>query len=316
MGLRDAIRLTLLGVANRLSPRQTPLDRAWEPVPLPLPADTSNPYIDRIVGTPSDGIWVLGTVSSRTAGQVRFACLDQGAGFALVPDMPAGIGIDVWPLGRTDAWFAGHNGAIAHYDGSRWTRHVFDGFYYDFRDIVARDGSDVWLAASGQGLVHFDGKRFLVHRPPVLGDASAKAMWGIGHELLVPVYAAGASSVARRSADGTWTSEALGAGGAMWIHGSAANDVWVIEFRDGAWHFDGSAWTRHATGPGRYYAVHVAAPDRAYMVGDAGALARWDGTRWSATSITGDRLVSVYAQRDGRVLVGGTQLYRERLPAR
>lgn len=311
MGLRDAIRRTLLGVANRLSPAETPLDPAWEIVPIPLPADTSNPYIDRIAGTNGD-IWVLGTVSSRTTGQVRFACLDQGAGFALVPGMPAGIGIDVWPLSRSDAWFAGYSGAIAHYDGSRWTRHVFDGFYYDFRDIVARDSSDIWLAASGQGLVHFDGKRFHVHRPPALSNASTKAMWGIGHELLIPVYADGTSSVARLRPDGSWASEALGRGGAMWIHGSATNDIWVIEFRDGAWHFDGTAWTRHPTGPGRYYAVHAAAPDRAYMVGDAGSLARWNGTRWSTSSITKERLVSVYAQRDGRLLVGGTRLYRER----
>lgn len=307
------LREALLRVAERLSPQGLALDPAWEVVPLPIPPGTKRPYIDRICGTPGD-VWVLGTVSS-PVGELRFACRDQGSGYELVPDMPRGIGVDVWPIGRTDAWFAGYSGAIAHHDGTRWTRHVFAGFYYDFRDIVARHASDVWLAA-GERIVHFDGKEFRVDQPPVLLGASAKAMWGTDTELLIPIYAGGVSSVARLGPDGTWSREPLGPGGAMWIHGSAANDVWVIGFRDDGWHFDGATWTRHTTGPGRFYAVHAAAPDRAYAVGDGGALARWDGTRWTTRSITSDRLVSIYEPRDGRLLAGGSQLYRQREPVR
>jgi len=315
--IRNSIRNALLRVADRLSPRDVPLDSAWEVVALPLPPDTSKPYIDVIRGTPTGDVWVLGTAYSRSIGELRFACRSQGDGFELVANTPAGIGVSVSPIGHTDAWFAGRNGTIAHYDGTQWTRHVFERFYFDFVDILARDGSDIWLAAAGSRVVHFDGRRFRVDEPDVLAGSSTHVLWGTGTELLVPVNAeAQPTSVARLGASGTWSHEPLGAGGATLIHGSGASDIWILSRREGGWHFDGEAWTRHATGPGPFWSLHVAAPDHAYAAGDAGALARWDGTRWSTSSITTDRLVSVYRQRDGRLLAGGSQLYRERTPPR
>jgi hypothetical protein len=166
-------------------------------------------------------------------------------------------------------------------------------------------------------VVQFGGSRFRIEEPPVLAGSSTHVLWGTGTELLVPINAeACPTSVARRRQDGTWSREPLGTGGATLIHSSGADDVWVLSRRGAGWHFDGAVWTRHVTGPGPFWSLHVTAPDRACAAGDAGVIARWDGTRWSTSSITTDRLVSMYRQPDGRLLAGGSRLYRERTPTR
>jgi hypothetical protein len=143
---RDRIRSALLGVADRLSPRGTPLAAGLEAVPLPLPPDAFRSYIDVIRGSPTGEVWVLGTAYSRSVGELHFACRSWGDSFDLVTDMPPGSGVSGSPIGPGDTWFAGRNGATEHYNGTRWTRHVFVGYYFDFVDVFARAGSDVWLA--------------------------------------------------------------------------------------------------------------------------------------------------------------------------
>ena len=303
MGFRDRIRGALLHFAERVSPSAA-IDPAWEIVPLP--GDPS--YIDRIVEAPNGDVWVIGLRSS-----TRLAWVDRGHGFESVPGIENGT-IDLWPLSGTDIWFCGTNGHLAHYDGA-WSPYVFEGFYYDFRDVVARSGADIWVAAT-RGVVHFDGTKFQPDNPPALLGGSIHSLWASDRDLLVPVYVVEdkSSHVARRASDGSWTREALGAGAVEWIHGSSANDIWATGMRDDAWHFDGKTWTHHSIGATRVYGVHVSAPDRAYLVGDAGTIVRWDGATWSPRSIGKDRLVSVLRPRDGRLLVGGSQLYRQRDP--
>lgn len=279
------------------------MDPAWEVVPL-----AGEPtYVDRMTEATNGDVWVIGRHSSR-----RLAWVDRGSGFELVPGIPDGV-MDLCALSTNDVWFCGANGHLFHFDGNTWSRRVFEKFYYDFSDIIARDGSDIWVTA--QGVVHYDGSTFRTHNPPEIFGGSVHAIHATSDSVLVPVYVvADKKSHVARLRNGTWTREALGPGAVEWIHGSADNNVWASGMRDDAWHYDGKTWKHVPIGTARVYALHVSAPDRAYLVGDNGTLARWDGARWTPSTIGSDRLVSVHRMRDGRLLVGGSQLYRRRDP--
>lgn len=272
-----------------------------------MPLSGEPTYIDRMSEAPTGDVWVIGRHDSQ-----RLAWVDRGTGFERVEGIPDGV-MDVCALGTNDVWFCGTNGHLFHYDGTNWSRRVFEKFYYDFSDIVARDGSDIWVAT--RGVVHFDGTSFHNDNPPELFGGSVHALHSTSDSILVPMYIVGEkqSHVARHK-NGTWSREHLGPGAVEWIHGSGDDNVWASAMRDDAWHYDGKTWTHVPTVKTRVYALHVSAPDRAYLVGDDGALVRWDGGRWTPTSIGSDRLVSVHRGRDGRLLAGGTRLYRRREP--
>lgn len=286
---------------------------AWEEVALPWPDGAARPYLDVLRGSPDGDVWLLATASLPGRGEQRFAFHDLGGGFARVDGAPGRL-LSVSPLGRTDAWFARAGGALAHHDGAAWTSRVFEGCYHDFLDLHARDGRDIWIAATGARAIHFDGAGFRVDAAPVFLGSSTHELWGAGEDLIVPVNAPGQPTRVARRRGGAWVAEELGAGGATLVHGSGPDDVWVLSRRHGGWHHDGRGWTRHPMSEGPFWALHVAAPDRAYAVGDRGALATWDGARWQTTTVGRDRLVSVWRQRDGRLLIGGTRLYRSRAP--
>jgi hypothetical protein len=308
LGIRDRIRSALLRFADRVDPPLR-IDPAWEVVALPLPGGSS-PVIDRITYAGPD-LWVLGTISVRGQGERRFACVDRGRGYELVADMPSGIGIDVWPISRTDLWFAGYGGSAAHYDGSRWSRFVWPKYYFDFLHVYARDASDVWLKTAGE-LVHFDGANFSVVAAPELLRDTWSVVWGAEEDVYILLNNEKESGFAKRDREGRWSRTMLGFGGATLI-GGVANDMWIMSSAEGGWHFDGTTWSRHATGKGRFWAMHAEATC-AYIAGDDGAVGRWDGARWTVSSMGSDRLMSICRQRDGRLVVGGTQLYREREP--
>lgn len=286
------------------------IDPAWEVIDLSLPEGFSRLYLDRLVHAGPD-LWLLGTATVRGQGEQRFACVDHGSGFEFVADMPTGIGLDVWPVSRTDLWFSGFGGSVAHYDGSRWTRFVWPEFYYDFLHVYARSTTSVWLKTA-QRLARFDGKEFSLEAAPEILNDTWSVVWGDDDDLYLLLNTKTESGFARRDRDGRWSRTMLGFGGATLI-GGRKNDLWIMSSAEGGWHFDGTTWTRHPTGKGPFWSLHTE-PGRAFIAGDHGAIGRWDGERWSMSSMGDDRLTSICRQRDGRLVVGGSRLYREREP--
>ncbi len=256
-------------------------------------------------------IWLLGSVTVRGEGQVRFCCVDRGHGFEAI-ELPPAIGLGAWALSSTDIWFCGYGGSVAHFDGTTWSKHVWPKFYFDFQTVYATSGSNVWLKTA-QKLAHFDGKEFRLETAPELLEDTWSVVWGVEDDVYVLLNRPGESGFAKRDRDETWTKTMLGFGGATLI-GGAKNDLWIMSSSEGGWHFDGASWTRHATAKGRFWSLHARNGD-ALIAGDDGALGRWDGAKWSVSSFTSDRLTSVCRYRDGRIVAGGSQLYRERAPS-
>lgn len=309
LGIRDCIRGALLRFADRVDPPMR-VDPSWEIVNLPLPEGASRLYLDRIAHAGPD-VWVLGTSMIRGQGERRLAFVDRGAGFELVSDMPNGIGLDVWPLGRTDLWFSGFGGSVAHYDGTRWSRFVWPKFYYDFLHVHARSATSVWLKTAKQ-LVHFDGTNFRLEGAPEILTDTWSVVWGDDEDVYILLNEKTQSGFARRDRDGNWSRTMLGFGGATMI-GGVKNDLWIMSSGEGGWHFDGATWTRHATAKGSFWSLHAEA-GRAFIAGDRGSIGRWDGERWTVSSMGDDQLTSITRLRDGRLLAGGSKLYREREP--
>ena len=74
---------------------------------------------------------------------------------------------DFWAFGPEDVWAIGANGALTHFDGSRWSRGDDP---VALRAVAVRAGDDVWAIGAEATLLHFDGRDWRSWRLP--GTAS------------------------------------------------------------------------------------------------------------------------------------------------
>ncbi len=166
--------------------------------------------------------------------------------------------LSVRATGPDDVWFVGSDQgagpALLQWDGSAWTRHdtaALDGvnlwWVHPTADTVFVAGSGGTLASldrSSGAITRIDGPRDTLTFFGIWG-ASAQDMWAVGAAI-----GAGEPPSIWRNAGGAWaevdtTAEPfhLENVSLFKVHGSAADDVWIVGTRGLILHWDGATFT-------------------------------------------------------------------------
>lgn len=164
-----------------------------------------------------------------------------------------------------------------------------DGGIYAWRlDHVSGRMRGLWPTTSGTGFVSGEASATFRWDPGglVSGDGPlAHDLWGTSAS---NVYAAGARGVFRF--DGSaWRQEAVPVQTAMnGVHGTSANDVYVVGFGGAILHYDGRSWTAPASPTSLdLNAVFAVSPGEVYAGGNGGTLIRYDGGQWDPVAFPG-----------------------------
>lgn len=225
---------------------------------------------------------------------------DKGAG-CQVGDALAGGLLSVRTPAPDDVWVVGASADPA--DGSGPIATSYDGETWSRLDTSAWDGSElwwVWVTADEAVLVGNDGLILehdrssgaiaAVEGPDAattffgVWGASADDLWAVGQT----EGGSGTPALYRRQG-GTWApfvDPALGEGspGQIYfkVHGTAADDVWIVGSDGIALHWDGTALTRSQTGITGPLLTVDAGGERPIAVGGSGngVLLEYDGTAW------------------------------------
>lgn len=250
---------------------------------------------------------------------------------------------DVWIVGASPDPSDGTGPVALHFDGSGWTR----------LDTSTWAGSELWWAWVTPSEAVFVGNGGLILEHDRASGALAKidgpdagitffGVWGAGPDDLWAVGMSdggnGPAALWRRQQGvwAAWEDPVLGAGedGATWfkVHGTAANDVWLVGTQGRAAHWDGSALTLVPTDGEASTATAPlltvdAGGERPIAVGGAGngLILEYDGTIWKDLSpdfvpgfngvctgpdgsATAVGQYGLYAVRDGGTWVGPTDL--------
>jgi hypothetical protein len=285
----------------------------WVVETLPLPVGADNLWINVIRGTSADDIWLITNASINHVQERLVFHFDGNQWTNVTAKIPARARDSIYPINKNNVWAVGRQGAIAHFDGQSWTAHDIPNYYYDLIDVFARP-KDVWIAAAGPSVIHYDGKKWTELNPPELADTSVHVLWGTDEQVLIPVNPKTPPARMARFDGNLWMAEPIGPGGVTLIHGSSQSDIWALSRRNQGYHYDGTSWIRVSTLERvPMWSLSVAGPDRAYAVGDDGIILKWDGKSWQkSTTGSRERLVSVYAPTNGKALVGGSKLYRQK----
>jgi hypothetical protein len=285
--------------------------KTWARVCSPTQAS-----LKTISGTAPDDVWVAG---GSVYPQVRDNTLLHFDGQVWSTVEVAGIvqPLAVFALARDDVWVSGHNGAVAHWNGSQWTRQSLPSiaFSYQFRSIwgtgptnlwanghstldyvdgspkpvqsgavrriVQRTPDDVWAVGDLGLALHFDGVRWTQAQPPA-----------VGIEML-----GGLTVISSREAWATGTrGSLLHWDGTSWasvpsakppntplvdVWGAATDDVWAATTGN-LLHYDGTQWSEYAFPEPAYFArIHGTSPQDVWLVADDTQVWHWDGIAWT-----------------------------------
>jgi hypothetical protein len=194
--------------------------------------------------------------------------------------LPAGVWWFAAGGAGREAWIAGNDEAMLHFDGRAWT--VVPTPTSGVQALWAAAPDDVWFAAGvddgSASTLHWDGQTLA---PGNDGhQIGVSDLWGSSG---ADVYAVGSGGAMRYDGQ-SWTVIPNVAGQS--VSGSGPRDVWVAA-SDGGWHFDGDAWTRIADLEGKYLLGFAAAgPDDVFAAtlqdGDAQVL-HFDGDSWTVS---------------------------------
>jgi len=176
----------------------------WESVPSPVDYD-----LYAVWGSGPTDIWAVGgpgTYQSR-AGAIRYYNGPEGLKWYEVlqscwtcPNITneAAVLKGVWGSASNDIWAAGTRGELIHWDGTSWTRPVYDGQPFRFdehasnvRFVFGTGPTDVWAGGAG-AFAHFDGQRWrhIPEGPQRLSNlrgmsGTAGLLWIVGDEAAI-----------------------------------------------------------------------------------------------------------------------------------
>ncbi len=186
---------------------------------------------------------------------------------------------DIWSAGPSEAWGAGTNGLLTHWNGAAWAE-VTPPMHSNL-GLWASSATDAWLA-TGKGMRHWDGTIWSGY-----SSGFFDAVWGTSS---TDVWAVGLGALIHY--DGTAWSTGNPAGLAHYysVRGSGPNDVWTVGYQGKTAHWDGTAWTVKPSASSSTYAnandVWVGSPSNVWVASDDG-MYRWNGSGW-------DRFLSTY----------------------
>jgi hypothetical protein len=244
------------------------------------------------------------TTSTDDTAAVHAECVD-GTGCLLAEDLPYGLlsvqaasDDDIWVVGSSPEPADGTGPAILHYDNESWEK----------LDTSAWAGAEMWwtwvqpdeaIFVGNQGLIlqmtRPDGTLEQVTGPTE--DVTFFGVWGASSD---DVWAVGQTdggdgprAIWRRQ-DGTWSAwedDTLGVGDDAVIyfkvHGTAADDVWMVGTGGRSLHWDGTSLQEVATDAETPTSTTPlltvdADPDHPVVVGGAGngLILEYDGTAW------------------------------------
>ncbi len=209
-----------------------------------------------------------------------------------------------------DLWAVGKSSAAVHFDGHLWVveRVGGEGSLEDLVDVVAWP-SEVW-AISKDDVWRRKGGAWQAWKLPELKDKVLTAIWGPSPDkVFVATEKAGVASYDGKA----WRLWPLGGEGVKLhsVHGSSANDVWVVGERPDvtaqpvAFHYDGATFTQTPIPTeGALSSVHARGPQEAWAAGDRGTLVKWNGSVWHAvTGLPPSPVIQVFAPAGGPVYV-------------
>lgn len=215
------------------------------------------------------------------------------------PAIPPGL-LSVRAPGPDDVWVVGSSPepdddsgpTVLHYDGSAWDRVDLSEWAGSELWWAHVDGDDVILVGN-DGLILEGGRdgQFTPVDGPDEGSTFF-GVWGTGGDVwAVGMTSAQTSEVWRRQG-GTWSAYDLGIddfdGTVFKVHGTAADDVWMVGSQGFAAHFDGTSFTRTPTGNDTSPLLTVAVcGDTPIAVGGFGngVILEWDGSAWIDNSV-------------------------------
>jgi hypothetical protein len=217
---------------------------------------------------------------------------------------------------ETDVWIAGHNAALAHYNGSTWTTFATppaeNEAFYTLHGIAS---NDVW-AGGENGIYHWDGsswtRSFDAFNDSVLvigGAANDLWAWGSntyhwnGTAWEVKVSpATNGRPLGFWSSGGSTFTVSTGGGIAKWLGsgwgvsdagghlGNAASFIdpnhIVLAGGDGSvWFMDNGTWTAHNTPTNTSWTTVAAVSLDDVWVSNGVRAAHWNGTTWSEQAV-------------------------------
>lgn len=196
-------------------------------------------HLRQIRGTSSTDIWAVGE-DNRDGGARGFAVHFDGTkwGTAESPDGSTRLQA-VWIDPSTkEPWVVGSNAGVFRRINGAWERvqpSISSTGSSELAAIAGTSVSDVWVAGN-QIVEHWDGKGWSTHLPAVTGGASP----------------------------GFWSS----------LTARAPDDVWILAFDRGAYHWDGADWKPVPGAPPGLSAVTFDSDGTPWVVGTGGAILR------------------------------------------
>ncbi|MCB9759710.1 MAG: hypothetical protein H6739_07695 [Alphaproteobacteria bacterium] len=140
--------------------------------------------------------------------------------------------------------------------------------------------------------------------PPVLSwsvavadapEGAFLAVWGLSEDDVWVVGGQPDAGVVLRGSGADWTPMDLPTGTPLlnWVHGTAADDVWVAGIHGALLHWDGAAWTDHSWPiEEAFWGIYARTPTDVMAVGGTsgfggadGQLMHYEGTGWSPVTI-------------------------------
>jgi photosystem II stability/assembly factor-like uncharacterized protein len=216
-------------------------------------------------------------------------CADGATGPCTYLSPVSGVLRGIWGSSFRDIWGVGDKGAIAHFDGSRWSVSPQSGGVstLDLNAVWGSGPADVWAAGAGGTLLHYDGtlwqaavesERLEARTLRAVSGSSRDAVWAVGDQGVVLRF------------DGQrWQRDEQGSALTLYrllgVWSSAASNVWVsgaggVLLHRGA----GGSWSLELAAqrlaPVPLTAVWGIDDRHVWAVGVGGALLAFNGTSW------------------------------------
>jgi hypothetical protein len=209
------------------------------------------------------------------------------------------------------AWISGLQGALASWDGVRWSP-VASGTTSTIAALWGPATDDLWAVGEAATALHFDGARWSPTATPVpaadsifaVHGADADDVWAAGVGTLIHWTGGGWTAV--RPTDGATNVELR----ALWM--ASATDGWAGGFNDSSgevvfYRWNGAAWNRVSVPlTGAVGGIWGLAANDVWAVGENGVAAHFDGSAWTTTATGAEHyLSSVWGARTDDVWAVG-----------
>lgn len=179
-------------------------------------------------------------------------------------------------LNQGDGWVGGNNGSIAHWNGSTWSESsVPSSADISALEIVA--SSDVWAAGLSGRIWHYDGASWTLHT-----DTGSQTWNAVGYASANDGWVGGSSGSLAHWNGSTWTTSTIPSSDTIEaIDVISSSDVWASGQNGNIWHYNGSVWSLHTdTGSEQWNGVGFPASFDGWVVGLNGAVRGYRNSTW------------------------------------